>query len=85
MSDYIRGERSRLANIFSSANDNDRLVPASDSALHYAVQEGDFEKVKSIISIDRRKVNTYDSDNDTPLHLASLYGCLLYTSPSPRD
>ena len=75
MSDYIRRIRRRLANIFSSANDNDRLVPASDSALHDAAREGDFEKVKSIISIDRRKVNTtYGSYNQTPLHLASLNG-----------
>ena len=49
--------------------------------------KGDNERIRARVVAERKWMSLYE-EKHTPVHLfrlAGIYGCLLYTSPSPRD
>ena len=53
--------------------------------LHYAVRTGHLDADNKLCSEGANPNHQAKWQKLSPLHLASVLGCLLYTSPSPRD
>ena len=48
------------------------------SLLHFACSGGDVSLVQTLIRDHKADINVRDDQNNTPLHVAAVYGCIIF-------